>query len=385
MSSHRSTELLERRPERRTFYGLDALRGIAATVVVSRHAPAFFGEGLFPGSSLGVDLFFVLSGFVIAHAYDGRFQRGLTALQFIRIRLIRLMPLYLLGTLIGVIVAVATLVSGVTSAQTGMTWHAGALVKSALLSVVLLPTPPVSANLDSLYPLNAVAWSLAFEILINVIYAVVQKRLTNSVLIIVMVVSGALLCASALARQNVDLGWNWPTALVGLTRVFYSFPAGLLLYRLSESSFEKQRFSIVWSLTVALFVFKVEFPGSAEIWFSLLAILVLFPAITLAASRARIPDRAVKPCAFLGLTSYALYALHRPLLSVINGVLQIRHLHVAPFAPAVGGPLLALLLATAWVVDLSYDQPVRRWLTRVVEPRRMRGAPSAVHKDTLVQ
>lgn len=115
MSETRATELLTQQTARRTFHGLDALRGVAAVVVVTRHAPAFFGVGLFPNSALGVDLFFVMSGFVIAHAYDERIARGMTALEFFRIRAIRLYPLYILGTLIGAAVAAATLVTGIRS------------------------------------------------------------------------------------------------------------------------------------------------------------------------------------------------------------------------------------------------------------------------------
>ena len=101
MTENAESGLIDQEARKRTFYGLDALRGIAAAVVVTRHAPALFGIGLFPNSSLGVDLFFVMSGFVIAHAYDQRIERGLNWRQFFVIRAIRLYPLYLLGTAIG--------------------------------------------------------------------------------------------------------------------------------------------------------------------------------------------------------------------------------------------------------------------------------------------
>lgn len=376
MNSSSSTDLLEQQSKRCTFHGLDALRGVAAAVVVSRHAPAWFGVGLFPGSSLGVDLFFVLSGFVIAHAYDGRIESGMSAAKFMLIRLIRLFPLYLLGTLIGAAAAAATLATGITSAQTGMAWNAADLAKSSILSIFLLPTPPQPEGMESLYPLDAVAWSLAFEIFINAFYVVFHKFLTTKVLLVTMAISGVLLCWSAFAFMSVDLGWNWSTILPGLTRVFYSFPAGLLLYRLWGQPNGEKTFSLIWPIAITILTFKINLAPTAEIAFSLAAIIVLFPLITLLASRAAIPAVLVKPCAFLGLTSYALYALHRPLLSVINGTMQIMHVHLTSFVPATGVLLVAMLLVIAWVVDICYDQPVRSWLTRM-SSQRPSGAPKA--------
>ena len=74
---------------------LDGIRGIAAALVAMRHAGALFPGWDFPNSGLAVDLFFVISGFVVASAYDRRLADGLTLGAFMRIRLIRLYPLYL--------------------------------------------------------------------------------------------------------------------------------------------------------------------------------------------------------------------------------------------------------------------------------------------------
>ena len=282
MTENAETGFIEQETRKRTFYGLDALRGIAAAVVVTRHAPALFGIGLFPNSSLGVDLFFVMSGFVIAHAYDQRIEKGLNWRQFLVIRAIRLYPLYLLGTAIGAASAAATLLTGVRSAQTGLEWHAVDLLTSFGLSLFLLPSPQF-AGVDSLYPLNAVAWSLAFEVVVNVLFAAFHRFLTNRVLLAAMLVSGALLILATFRLGDVDIGWNWSNVLPGFTRVFYSFPAGVLLYRLWNDGRLRLASNILVPIVVTIAVFAVDLPMAGRLSFSLLAVLFVFPAVTILA------------------------------------------------------------------------------------------------------
>jgi peptidoglycan/LPS O-acetylase OafA/YrhL len=84
------------------FLFLDALRGIAALLIVLYHAPKYLGRALPHYSAfLAVDLFFVLSGFVIAFSYENRLLRGLSFRSFVAARLVRLYPVYLLGTVVG--------------------------------------------------------------------------------------------------------------------------------------------------------------------------------------------------------------------------------------------------------------------------------------------
>src|SRR5262245_14845562 len=79
---------------------LDAMRGVAAIVVVTFHLGS-----LLPGATtegyLAVDFFFALSGYVLARTYDARLEHGMESLDFIRRRIIRLYPLYLIGFSLG--------------------------------------------------------------------------------------------------------------------------------------------------------------------------------------------------------------------------------------------------------------------------------------------
>ena|ERR1700730_5639017 len=82
-----------------SFPALDGVRGVAAILVALFHLRnRFLGFNNFPGGDgyLAVDLFFVLSGFVLSHAYLPRFQNGMSPSQFMKARLIRLYPLYII-------------------------------------------------------------------------------------------------------------------------------------------------------------------------------------------------------------------------------------------------------------------------------------------------
>src|ERR1700722_12878203 len=92
------------RGEKRFFSGLDGLRGVAALFVAMRHISFFHNLGVH-GGYLAVDLFFVLSGFVIANAYEARLAGGPSAPRFLVLRYVRLWPVYALGAGLGLIAA----------------------------------------------------------------------------------------------------------------------------------------------------------------------------------------------------------------------------------------------------------------------------------------
>ena len=80
---------------------LDALRGLAAGCVVFTHSEAVLGRQIAPSAYLAVDLFFVLSGFVISYAYDEDIKAGRGFRWFSVARLIRLWPTYVAGMVLG--------------------------------------------------------------------------------------------------------------------------------------------------------------------------------------------------------------------------------------------------------------------------------------------
>lgn len=157
MPSAAAPPLLPSQP-RGHFLTLDALRGVAALAVLVLHMPPL--TGLVFHAYLAVDLFFIMSGFVIAHAYERRLLAGWSPGDFIRTRVVRLWPLYLLGTAVG-----AAVFAGVAGDAVGFA-VLGVLVAAA---VVMMPLP-LGAEVQ-IFDLNRPAWSLFFEMVANVLYA----------------------------------------------------------------------------------------------------------------------------------------------------------------------------------------------------------------------
>ena len=136
----------------RRFVTLDALRGAGAATVMAGHAGPLLGGYGPPLTYLAVDMFFVLSGFVISYAYDKKMAAGMRPIEFLRARVKRLYPIYLVGLLLGLVSLLFNNPHGLSSAQTALTFVCG---------LFALPSPPMGP-FKALFPLNGPYWSLFF-------------------------------------------------------------------------------------------------------------------------------------------------------------------------------------------------------------------------------
>jgi peptidoglycan/LPS O-acetylase OafA/YrhL len=152
------------------FLALDALRGVAALIVAEFHYRVFFSNVFFTHSYLAVDLFFMLSGFVLSFAYQQRLDSGYSVSTFLKTRAVRLYPLYFAGLIFGVVARVWTV------REHGHTLQGGFLLPFAC-SLLMLPViaGPGYPNPIS-FPFNFPMWSLFFEMVANVYHAVFLRR-----------------------------------------------------------------------------------------------------------------------------------------------------------------------------------------------------------------
>ena len=371
---------------------LDGLRGAAALMVVWYHVFEGFafaqGTGIetFNHGHLGVDFFFMLSGFVISYAYDDRWQapagKRLTLGNFFKRRLIRLHPMIIIGALIGM--TTFLIQGGVRwdGAETPILWVMVAL----LMGMLLLPAYP-GAGYDvrgngEMYSLNGPSWSLFFEYLGNIMYALLIRRLPNKALACLVAISGALLAWFAIGNVSgydmLGVGWtlDGTNFLGGLLRMTFPFTLGMLIAR----NFKPVRVpGIFWiSIAVLFALFSVPYiPAdicsyaegiSLNSAYELACIVLVFPLIVwLAASGNMAGKVSHKVCKFLGDLSYPLYIVHYPVMYLFYSWLIKNKLYTLGETWPVVILVFAVNITLAYTCLKLWDEPVRRWLTKKVK------------------
>lgn len=373
-------------PGKSHFVMLDGLRGVAALMVVLFHLFEPYAHGdpqvqIINHGYLAVDFFFLLSGFVIAYAYDDRWGR-LSLIGFVKRRVVRLQPMVILGSIIGALLfafqgsSVFPKIGEATGAQ---------VVGVMLLAFVMIPLPKSGdvRGWDEIYPLNGPQWSLFYEYVANLLYAIGLRRLSNRAMAVFVAICAGALVHLAMAGPRGDLIGGWaldPNGIrIGLTRVMYPFFAGVLMMRLRL----RIRLPHALAISSALLVVAVSLPrfgGLDRLWLNGLyeatCVILLFPLIVAIGAGDKAADGvAVRIARFFGDLSFPLYITHFPLVYVYTAWVA----NTQPSAVSgalVGAGVLAAALLIAFASLKLYDEPARRWLaTRLL--RRKRDAGSA--------
>jgi peptidoglycan/LPS O-acetylase OafA/YrhL len=361
---------------------LDGLRGVAALMVVAfhlfeAHAASRFVQVINHGY-LAVDFFFVLSGFVIGYAYDERWHadahgdgRAMTTMEFFKRRLIRLHPMIVVAMLIGAAMYYFQ--------QSAVVFPKIEHTPPWLVLVVMLigmTLLPVRGALEirgwgELHPLNGPAWSLFYEYVGNLLYALFVRKFSKTLLGLCVFAAGCVLVYHCVAGPNGDVigGWSLDPVQVrlGLTRLLYPFFAGLLLSRIVTPGRIRHAFLLSSAIIVAVLAMP-RFGGEHDLWmnglYESLCIVAVFPLVVyLGASgtvRAGVPARV---CGFLGAISYPIYIIHYPFVYTYTAWVANHKVTVAQGAPVAVATLLSCV-ALAYACLTWYDIPVRAWLTR---------------------
>lgn len=326
------------------FHGLDVLRGYAAIVVLIFHAESKIGVQMLSGGYLAVDTFFLMSGFVIAHSYDRKLNQ-LGFWGFLRARAIRLYPLYILGTAIGLFVVTLIWLFG-KEKSFGLT----EIFSTLFLNLLFIPSP-IHILEDNLFPFVVPAWSLMFEVIVNLAYAYFFTKLSTRVLTAVVLISGAAVVACTLQMGNSNGGANWSSIGMGLARVGFSFPLGVLLYR---RQIRLPQFGYLGVLTLPCLLIALH--AEPSVVRDLLFIFILSPMLAVVCVDYQ--PRWQSVTSYLAATSYCIYVIHHPVLILVSSV--ARKLEMSGSVPIVGAVIV--LLVSSYFIDRYYDRPLRRWL-----------------------
>ena len=372
---------------------LDGLRGVAALLVVWYHVNEGFafaaGETMVMGLNhgyLAVDFFFMLSGFVIDYAYRDRWNDNNFGVgRFLIRRLIRLHPMLVFGAVLGVI---SFFIQG--SVQWDGTHVAISMIMLALLcAILMIPAVPSASAYEirgngEMFPLNGPSWSLFFEYIGNIIYALIIRRLSNVALIVVTVLLsigwGAFAIYDVAGYGTIGVGWTLDTVNLsgGLLRMLCPFTIGMLISRyfrpLSPTHIiVKGGFWICSIILVALF--SVPFLPSFNGVFEALCIIAIFPAIVYLGASSNsekslnmtvgsAPSGYHRVIKFLGGISYPLYAVHYPLMYLFYAWMIDSGQHSLDATWIFVLIVCASSLIIAWASWKFYDTPMRKTLYR---------------------
>ncbi|RUT71377.1 acyltransferase [Flavobacterium cupreum] len=359
---------------------LDGLRGVAAILVVAFHIFEAFSGGnrfvqIINHGYLAVDFFFLLSGFVVAYAYDDRWGK-MTQWEFYKRRLIRLQPMVIMGMIIGALFYYFQASDILFPMIAGMeVWK---VILTMLIGFTLLPVPPSMEirGWGEMHPLNGPAWSLFFEYIANILYALIFRKFSNKVLsVFVLLFAGMVINYTVFGpKGDVIGGWslNLEQMNVGFTRLLYPFFAGILLSRLGKLIHIKGAFWIC-SLMITVILALPRFGDESSLWmngiYESVCIILLFPLIVSIGAGGEIKNPfSLKICKVLGDISYPIYITHYPLIYwytawVVDNKVSIQD----GYLPGIG--VLIASIVIAYLCLKLYDEPVRNWLQKRFQKR----------------
>ncbi len=338
------------------FVFLDGIRGIASLFVLTRHTNSFWNLEIHR-CYLAVDIFFILSGYVIAHAYDKKIiTKSIEKKDFILIRLIRLYPVFLLS-LVG---CIAVLI------QTGTAFDSENIKNTfAVIALTSIFIPLHFHGEKALFPLNGPYWSLFYELVGNLIYVIIRPVLTNIILLLIVVISGVLLAIVSYAHQNLDAGFFFSTKsfIAGFTRSIFGIFAGLLLHRhheLLQKSFLKNisPWVSIFIVTITLLI-----PNANHFnWIIDLGVVIFIYPICVIIGSNNAATRFEWFLLALGSASYPIYVLHKPFGDFISNLV---HENERLYSPYSGILLTIILILTSMLIEKYYDIPLRKKINQI--------------------
>jgi len=343
------------------FHPLDGLRGLAAIAVMLYHYTEYNNLHWLTGSWVAVDIFYILSGFVIAHSYGDKIIQGLSLKTFMYSRVIRLGPLYFIGFGIGILALIYTSVD-----RTDFDVSTTSLVAAGFLNLFFMPFfnniswPVGSVNVTGpIFPFNDPAWSLFFELFVNILffaYIVWGRKIKLTWLV---VFATCIFVVGTYFTKIINPGWSASNFLLGFPRVIAEFFLGMLIYQLQDK-YKAQHLRyvvIVFSIVTIGFFISIAKIG-------LLNALVFAPILIALAAKVEVSGKGVDVCKFLGDISYPLYITHFPIYRLLVATPALKECQPIVSVLVISAISLSLSVVFVWV-----DLRIRKAINARVIPK----------------
>lgn len=343
---------------RQRFEFLDGLRGIAALAVLGMHLGNFPSAGY-----LAVDFFFLLSGFVIAHAYGGAIISGTMKLsQFITRRVVRLYPLYAFSLLLSSLYLVIRY-------NGGDDFTLAEMIKTIFFGIFLIPYPGLGGDL-SLFPANGPAWSLFYEFIFGFVMYPMIKYCSDRFIYILAVLLFVNLIFVGIEYGHLNFGWTTSHLYVGLSRAAFGFVCGVAIYKLRKHV-SLPEMGILGALLIAAFLAGTMLSrgGAYANLLNPVVVGILFPFLIFLSGSVRSQSLIAAPLEWLGQISYPLYITHLPFIHILRHVLKEMNV---PSGMITGLIIVAVLLVSSTVLD-RIDRYIRGEIMRHPRVRAFAG------------
>jgi peptidoglycan/LPS O-acetylase OafA/YrhL len=341
---------------------LTGIRAVAAWWVVAYHLREILPK-LFPllrgpihslaeSGYLGVDLFFVLSGFVIAYNYWERFTEfnSFEFKKFLWMRLARIYPVHCAALFVTGVLFLLVRLRNVSIASDLSNWNSVTFVQNLVLVHHWMPSAQMSWN----YP----AWSISCEWLAYLVFPALVLLLKNRLdrwnvpLIIILI---AVQCLTVQAHVGNDL-----------IRIATEFTAGVILWKIYRAQPPKRFVLPVAGTLLALTIVGHSLHCFADVW-----IILAFPFFIYGMTKESLLSRLLsrRSALYWGRASYSLYMFHAVVAMILGKLLPLPRLVNAPFSNRIGA-VAVWLLAFAAVASFCHafiEVPARRRMQAITE------------------
>lgn len=280
-----------------------------------------------------------------------------------KIRLVRLMPLIVLGTLL----SASYVLSRSYVLRNSISYQE--LLLATVLGATNIPLTAASAAIGGpqVFPLNGPQYSLFLEIVVNILWAAIRSFERLWAYAFIFVVCLVTLSVAGLGGDDAATFWT------GFPRVGASFFSGVLIFYIDKRyRIRMQPWRLFW-LTSIVMVLLFYYPGELPLSIQLVWLALISPLLIFAGSKVSLSGNLRSLALVGGELSYPIYALHYPIFCWINGTYQIATKQQNIF---IEGPVVfAGVLAGSYFALEAFDVPLRNWAGRLTHVSRRTLAP----------
>ena len=360
---------------------LDGIRGVAAIFVVLYHLIETYQDStihIINHAYLAVDLFFILSGFVVSYAYDQRLRTCLSISSFFKRRLIRLQPMVVFASILGAaLYFFQSCLAFPLIEQTSWTM----LILVAIMHIFFIPCTPLNdiRGWNEMFCLNSPQWTLFFEYIANIIYGIILYKISNRTL---WVITGLFALCTLNLSLDINIGnfyidrneltytviggWccNNSDFFIGFSRLMFPFCCGILVQRMNWKISIPHSFAVISCIIIGVF-FTPKLPNILNGIFEAICILVVFPIIIMIGCGNNRKE-SKQHYLLIGKISYPLYITHFPFVYLQASWVSL-HLSAGPLENIfITVTYFAIILAVAYLSYRYYEGPVRKKLQTMI-------------------